>query len=75
MLNQYSIIQDGLQVCQIFNLPNELQDYKVEVVIKPISIPKNKNFENFKESLKKYSYDLPSNFKFNREEIYKYLDE
>jgi len=76
MLSQYILIQKGIDVCNIFNLPKELKNYEVEVIIKPIIIKsKKKSFSNFKESIQKYSFDLPNNFKFNRDEIYGYLDE
>jgi len=39
------LIRNGKEVCDVFDLPNELKDYKVKVTIKPISIkPKKKAF-------------------------------
>ena len=76
MLNQYMAIQNGADVCKFFSLPDELKDYRVRVVIEPIVVnSKNKKFENFKKSLRKYNFSLPNNFEFNRDEIYEHLDE
>jgi len=76
MLNQYTTIQNGADIYRVLNLPDEIKSYKVEVVIKPIiDNSKKKNFKSFQKSLEKYSFKLPNDFKFNREEIYEYLNE
>ncbi len=76
MLNQYNVIQDGIDIYNLFNLPKEIKDYKVEVIIRPIVLnPVKKSVSAFKKSIQKHKYSLPADFKFDRDEIYGYLDE
>lgn len=78
MLQSYSSIKDGVEVSKFMNLPKQWENYEVEVIV----IPKRKkekklkhsNINEFLKLAEKNRFDLPPDYKFNRNEIYSYLN-
>ncbi len=71
MLSQYSSIQNGADVCRFFNFPTELENYEVEVIVKPkfkkIKKSRQDGLEEFLKSADKYRFSLSNDYKFDRE--------
>ena len=76
MMSQYVATYSGADVCHFLKVPKELNEYEVEVTVRPIAMrPRKKSFLNFKKSIEKLKYDISKDYKFDRDKIYGYLYE
>ena len=77
MLQSYSSIKDGVEVAKFMNLPKQWENYEVEIIV----IPKRKkekklkrNINDFLKLAEKNRFEIPPDYKFNRNEIYSHLN-
>ncbi len=78
MLSYYSSIQNGADVCKVLDLPKELEDCEVEVIVKPRikrnTMSHDDRLKDFLLSADKFRFDISDDYSFDRSDIYDHLD-